>query len=229
MDYQYIKYEIKDDIAQVTINRPEQRNALNRATLLELIDAFRQVDADQSIRCAILTGAGKVFVGGADLNELSVMSALDYLEYGNLYNVLNRLIRENSKPVIGAVNGHALGGGNVMILSCDIIVASERAKFAVLLGEAYTAQKAQEMGLVNRVVPAEEVISTAQAIAKSIRAKSPLAIRMAKRALTLGNQYEPDAASEMQMPIMSLLYSGHDQKEGMKAFFEKRPPEYTGR
>ena len=96
MDYQYIKYEIKDDIAQVTINRPEQRNALNRATLLELIDAFRQVDADQSIRCAILTGAGKVFVGGADLNELSVMSALDYLEYGNLYNVLNRLIRETS-------------------------------------------------------------------------------------------------------------------------------------
>lgn len=158
--------------------------------------------------------------------------------------------------MIGAVNGHALGGGNVMILSCDIIVASERAKFAVpeinlgifggasvlprlvgryqaaelvLLGEAYTAQKACEMGLVNRVVPPEEVIPTAQAIADGIRAKSPLAIRMAKRALTLGNQYEPGAASEMQLPIMSLLYSGHDQKEGMRAFFEKRAPEYTGR
>ena len=256
MDYQYLKYELRDGIAWVTINRPEQRNALNRATLLELIDAFRRVDADEGVRVAILTGAGKVFVGGADLNELSVMSALDYLDYGNLYNVLNRLIREGCKPVIGAVNGHALGGGNVMILSCDIIVASERAKFAVpeinlgifggasvlprlvgryqaaemvLLGEAYTAQKAYELGLVNRVVPPEEVVSTAQSIAEGIRAKSPLAVRMAKRALILGNQYEPGAASEMQLPIMSLLYSGHDQKEGMRAFFEKRAPEYTGR
>ena len=256
MDYQYLKYELRDGIAWVTINRPEQRNALNRATLLELIDAVRRVDADEGVRVAILTGAGKVFVGGADLNELSVMSALDYLDYGNLYNVLNRLIREGGKPVIGAVNGHALGGGNVMILSCDIIVASERAKFAVpeinlgifggasvlprlvgryqaaemvLLGEAYTAQKAYELGLVNRVVPPEEVVSTAQSIAEGIRAKSPLAVRMAKRALILGNQYEPGAASEMQLPIMSLLYSGHDQKEGMRAFFEKRAPEYTGR
>lgn len=256
MDFQYLKYELRDGIAWVTIDRPEQRNALNRATLLELIDAFQRVDADEDVRVAILTGAGKVFVGGADLNELSVMSALDYLDYGNLYNVLNRLIREGGKPVIGAVNGHALGGGNVMILSCDIIVASERAKFAVpeinlgifggasvlprlvgryqaaemvLLGEAYTAQKAYELGLVNRVVPPEEVVSTAQSIAEGIRAKSPLAVRMAKRALILGNQYEPGAASEMQLPIMSLLYSGHDQKEGMRAFFEKRAPEYTGR
>lgn len=256
MDFQYLKYELRDGIAWVTIDRPEQRNALNRATLLELIDAFKRVDADEDVRVAILTGAGKVFVGGADLNELSVMSALDYLDYGNLYNVLNRLIREGGKPVIGAVNGHALGGGNVMILSCDIIVASERAKFAVpeinlgifggasvlprlvgryqaaemvLLGEAYTAQKAYELGLVNRVVPPEEVVSTAQSIAEGIRAKSPLAVRMAKRALILGNQYEPGAASEMQLPIMSLLCSGHDQKEGMRAFFEKRAPEYTGR
>jgi enoyl-CoA hydratase len=256
MDFQYLKYELRDGIAWVTIDRPEQRNALNRATLLELIDAFKRVDADEDVRVAILTGAGKVFVGGADLNELSVMSALDYLDYGNLYNVLNRLIREGGKPVIGAVNGHALGGGNVMILSCDIIVASERAKFAVpeinlgifggasvlprlvgryqaaemvLLGEAYTAQKAYELGLVNRVVPPEEVVSTAQSIAEGIRATSPLAVRMAKRALILGNQYEPGAASEMQLPIMSLLYSGHDQKEGMRAFFEKRAPEYTGR
>lgn len=256
MSYKYIEYKVEEGIAWVIINRPEQRNALNRETLLELIDAFRAVDADESARVAILTGNGKVFVGGADLKELQVMSALDYLEYGNLYNVLNGLIRENSKPVIGAVNGHALGGGNVMVMSCDIIVASERAKFAVpeinlgifggasvlpriigrnqaaelvFLGEAYTAQKAHELGIVNRVVAAEEVLPTAVSIAESIKAKSPLAIRMAKRALILGNQYEPGAASEMQLPIMSLLYSGHDQKEGMTAYFEKRSPEYTGR
>lgn len=256
MDYQYIKYENDLGTAWVTINRPEQRNALNRETLLELIDVFQAIDKDDSVRVAILTGAGKVFVGGADLKELSVMSALDYLDYGNLYNVLNGAIRENSKPVIGAVNGHALGGGNVLILSCDIIVASERAKFAVpeinlgifggasvfpriigryqaaelvFLGEAYTAQRAYELGIVNRVVAPEEVLSTATAFADKIKEKSPLAIRMAKRALTIGNTYEPGTASEMQLPLMSLLYSGHDQKEGMQAFFEKRTPNYTGK
>jgi enoyl-CoA hydratase/carnithine racemase len=109
------------------------------------------------------------------------------------------------------------------------LVGRYQAAEMVLLGEAYTAQKAYELGLVNRVVPPEEVVSTAQSIAEGIRAKSPLAVRMAKRALILGNQYEPGAASEMQLPIMSLLYSGHDQKEGMRAFFEKRAPEYTGR
>ena len=256
MSYQYLEYKNDQGTAWVTINRPEQRNALNRETLLELIDVFQAIDKDDSVRVAILTGAGKVFVGGADLKELSVMSALDYLDYGNLYNVLNRLIRENSKPVIGAVNGHALGGGNVLVLSCDIIVASERAKFAVpeinlgifggasvlprivgryqaaemvLFGEAYTAQRGYELGIVNKVVAPEEVVSPAAALAESIKAKSPLAVRMAKRALTVGNQYEPGAASEMQLPLMSLLYSGHDQKEGMQAFFEKREPQYTGR
>ena len=96
MSYQYLQYENRDGVAWVTINRPEQRNALNRDTLLELIDAFGAIDRDDTVRVAILTGAGKVFVGGADLKELSVMSALGYLDYGNLYNVLNGLIRENS-------------------------------------------------------------------------------------------------------------------------------------
>ena len=99
----------------------------------------------------------------------------------------------------------------------------------VLFGEAYTAQRGYELGIVNKVVAPEEVVSTAAALAESIKAKSPLAVRMAKRALTVGNQYEPGAASEMQLPLMSLLYSGHDQKEGMQAFFEKREPQYTGR
>ena len=105
MSYQYLEYKNDQGTAWVTINRPEQRNALNRETLLELIDVFQAIDKDDSVRVAILTGAGKVFVGGADLKELSVMSALDYLDYGNLYNVLNRLIRENSSQSSGLSTG----------------------------------------------------------------------------------------------------------------------------
>ena len=256
MDYKYIEYIVESGTAWVYINRPEQRNALNRDTLLELIDAFQSIDRDEGIRVAVFSGRGKLFVGGADLKELAVMDSFDYMAYGNLYNVLNNAIRGNSKPVIGALNGHALGGGNVLILSADIIVAADGAKLAVpeinlgifggasvlpgivgryvaselvLLGEAYTAQRAYELGIVNKVVPAEELISIVTEMAEKIKAKSPIAIKMAKKALSIGNRFDPETAAEFQLPLMSLLYSGHDQKEGMNAFFEKRPPQYTGR
>lgn len=256
MEYKNIDLENKDGTAWVYINRPEQRNSLNKATLLELIDAFKSINEDTTTKVAVLTGRGKVFVGGADLKELVSMDAIDYLEYGNLYNTLNKMIRENEKPVICAVNGHALGGGNVLVLSTDIIVAADNAKLAVpeinlgifggasilpsiigryraaelvLMGEAYTAQRAYEMGLVNRVVPADELINVVNEIAEKIKDKSSLAVRMAKKALNIGNRYDVNTASDFQLPIMSLLYSGHDQKEGMQAFFEKRPPVYIGR
>lgn len=256
MGYQYVDYTVDSGIAWVYINRPEQRNALNRDTLVELIDIFQSIDRDESVRVAIFSGRGKLFVGGADLKELAAMDSIDYFAYGNLYNILNKSIRDNSKPVIGALNGHALGGGNVLILSADIIVAAEGAKLAVpeinlgifggastlpgivgryvaselvLLGEAYTAQRAYELGIVNRVVPAEELTAAVTEIAEKIKAKSALAIKMAKKALSIGNRFDAETASELQLPLMSLLYSGHDQKEGMNAFFEKRPPQYKGR
>ena len=257
MGYKYVDFSIKENVAWVYINRPEQRNALNGETLKELIEIFQSIDTNEDVRVAVLSGHGKVFVGGADLKEMAHLSALDYMEkFGTVYNVLNKSIRENSKPVIGMVNGHALGGGNVLILSCDMIVAADKAKFGlpeihlgifggaflmptlvgryraselVLLGEAYSAQQGYEMGIVNKVVPAEELLSTVEGMAKAICAKSPLAVKMAKKAMIAGLQYNINTASEMQLPMMSLLYSGHDQKEGMNAFFEKRDPVYTGK
>lgn len=256
MGYQYLDVTIKENVAWVYINRPEQRNALNSATLNELIDAFQAIDSDEAVRVAVLSGHGKVFAGGADLSEMVHLSALEYMEFGGNYNALNKSIRENSKPVIGMVNGHALGGGNILVLSSDIIVASDKAKFAlpeinlgifgggfimpsivgryraaelIFMGEAYTAQRAFDMGIVNRIVPGEELLSTVEAMAKSICAKSPLAIKMAKKALIAGTLYNINTASEMQLPLMSLLYNSHDQKEGMNAYFEKRAPVYTGK
>jgi enoyl-CoA hydratase len=256
MTYQFVDFAVRENIAWVYINRPEQRNALNFATLCELIDVFRTIDDDDTVRVAVLSGHGKVFVGGADLKEMAHLSALEYMKFGGYYNTLNKSIRENSKPVIGMINGHALGGGNILALSADIIVASDKVKFAlpeinlgifgggfimpsivgryraaelVFLGEAYTAQQAFEMGIVNRVVPSEELLPTVEAMTKAICAKSPLAIKMAKKALIAGMLYNINTASEMQLPLMSLLYSGHDQKEGMNAFFEKRDPVYTGK
>ena len=255
-NYEFLQYENNDGIAWVRINRPEVRNALNKATLLELIDVFSAINGDESVNVVLFTGNGKCFVGGADMKEIVDMPPFEYMEYGDLYARLNKLIRENSKPVIGVVNGHAMGGGNILIMSADIIVASERAKFCcpeihlgifggaallpsvvgryraaelVLLGEAYTAEQAREMGIVNKVVAPEELEQTALEYATKINAKSPSAVRMAKKALIAGALYDINTSADMQLPLLAMLYAGHDQKEGMNAFFEKRDPQWTGK
>ncbi len=256
MDYKYLKVTQEGPVAIVSINRPEQRNALNTETLYELIDAFTCIDRDASVRAAILTAVGKAFVGGADLKEMVHMDSMDYMAFGSIYTKLNKSIRENKKPVIAAVNGLAFGGGNVMLLSADIVLASEKAKFGlleinlgifggaylmpsligryraselVLTGDVYTAQQAYEMGIVNHVLPPDELMPAAMEMAKKISAKAPAAVAFAKKSLLNGTKYDVDTACDMQLPLMSILYSGHDQKEGMNAFFEKREPQYTGR
>lgn len=253
--YKYLEYTNDDGIAWVYINRPEQRNALCKDLLFELIDVFKKIHKDESVRVGILSGNGSVFIGGADLKEMVAMNPFEYMEFGNIYAELNKAIGENSKPIIGAVNGHALGGGNVLVMSADIIVAAENAKFAlpeinlgifggaaimpsivgkyraaelVLLGEAYTAKDAHEMGIVNKVVPLEKLTETVTEIAEKIKEKSPLAIKTAKQALIAGSIYDINTASSFQLPLMAMLYSSHDQKEGMNAFFEKRNPEFKG-
>jgi len=256
MKYQYLKYEVNGGIAVVTINRPEQRNALSIDVMKEMINAFNTISADDDIKVAVLTGAGKVFAGGADLKEMVVMNPVEYIEFGELFNQMNLAIRENSKPVIAAVNGHAIGGGNVLMMSADIIIASEKAKLGlpeinlgifggaallpsiigrykaselVLLGESYTTEYAKELGIVNYVVAPEDVMSKAIEIASKIAEKSPIAVKMAKKVLIAGNLTDINSASLYQLSLMSVLYSSHDQKEGMNAFLEGRAPEYNGK
>lgn len=256
MPYQYFELRIEDGIAWVYINRVDKRNALCRGLLEEAISLFQELDKDDKVRVIILTGNGKTFVAGADIQEMSAMNPVEYLDYGKVYGRLNAAVRENSKPVIGAINGVALGGGNILALSCDIIVAADNAKFAlpeihlgifgggalmprvvgryraselVLLGEAYSANEAMEMGLVNKVVPLEELKPTVLEMANKIKAKSQLAVKLAKQAILSGFYYDFKSATEYQLALMAVLYGGHDQKEGMEAFLEKRAPVFTGR
>ena len=210
MVYKFLEYKNDAGIARVNINRPDKRNALCQELIEELIDVFTAIDVDEAVKVVILTGNGKTFVAGADIEAMSRLDAPGYIDYGGLFNKLVKTVRENNKPVIAAVNGFAFGGGNVLALACDIIVAAENAKFSqpeihlgifgggallpqlvgryraaeiVLLGDAYTAQEAYEMGLANKVVPLEELEETVVVMASKICSKSPLAVKLGKKTI----------------------------------------------
>ena len=256
MPYQFFEVNHENGTAWVHINRAEKRNALCRAVLEEAIEIFQNLGVDPDVRVIVLTGNGKTFVAGAHIQEMSTMGSLDYLDFGKMYTVLNSAIRDNPKPVIGAINGIAFGGGTILALSCDILIASEYAKFAlpeihlgifgggalmpklvgryrasemILTGDAYSAVDALNMGLVNKVVPAEELLQSARELADKIKAKSPSAVKCAKQAILNGFYYDFHSATNYQQALMAVLYGGHDQKEGMDAFLNKRAPNFTGK
>lgn len=255
MSYMFFEVKHEAQVAWVHINRTDKRNALCRSMLVEAAAIFQQLDADPDVRVIVLTGNGKTFVAGADITEMSTMGSLEYLDFSKLYTVLNSAIRDNTKPVIGAINGVAFGGGTILALSCDILIASEYAKFAlpeihlgifgggglmpkligryraaemILTGDAYSAEAAFNMGIVNKVVPAGELLAAAKELADKIKSKSPSAVRCAKQAILSGFYYDFHSATNYQQALMAALYGGHDQKEGMDAFLSKRIPQFTG-
>lgn len=255
MNYEFIEYKNMEGIARVNVNRPEKRNSLSQGLIEELVSVFEKINEDDTVRVVILTGNGKTFVAGADIEKMSKLDAPSYMEYGGLFNKMIKTIRENNKPVIAAVNGAAFGGGNVLALACDILVAADIAKFSqpeihlgifgggallpqligryraaeiVLLGDAYTAQEAREMGLVNKVVPLEELENTAVSMAKKICAKSPLAIKLGKKTVLTGTYNNLNTATDHNLALMSVMFGSKDQKEGMNSFLEKRTPVFTG-
>ncbi len=256
MAYQYMEYKNDNGIARVNINRPDKRNALCQELMEEMIDIFQKIDKDETVKVAVLTGNGKTFVAGADIAVMSQLNAPEYLEYGAiLYRVMDA-IRDNSKPVIAAVNGIAFGGGNVIVLACDIIIAADNAKFSqpeihlgmfgggaflpslvgryraseiVLLGDPYTAEEAYRMGLANKVVPLDELEKTVTEMAGKIAEKSPLAVRLGKKSLLGGTYSNLKDASAQNLALISVMFGSHDQKEGMKAFLEKRSPVWQGK
>jgi enoyl-CoA hydratase len=256
LTYQFFEVHHDNGTAWVHINRTDKRNALCRALLEEAIGIFHNLGDDPGVRVIVLTGNGKTFVAGADIQEMSTMTSLGYLEYGKIYSTLNSAIRDNPKPVIGAINGVAFGGGTILALSCDVLVASEQAKFAlpeihlgifgggalmpklvgryrasemILTGDAYSAADAFSMGFVNKVVPAEKLYETTRELVEKIKTKSPSAVRLAKQAILNGFYYDFHSATNYQQALMAVLYGGHDQKEGMEAFLNKRTPVFTGK
>lgn len=253
----------KNLVATITINRPDKLNALNSEVIGELIRVFHMllvpVKGEEMIRCAILTGAGKAFVAGADIAEMSEMTTAEAKYFSDAAHRLAALIEAAPFPVIAAVNGFALGGGCEIALACDFIYASEKAKLGqpevnlgvipgiggtqrlaqrvgiakarelIYTGDMVDAEKAREMGLVNEVFPAEELLAKTQQVAEKIARKGPLAISQAKRTMLRGVLPELTAGNELEAQAFAMLFGTADQKEGMRAFMEKRKAEFKGK
>ncbi|HKC18416.1 MAG TPA: enoyl-CoA hydratase-related protein [Candidatus Dormibacteraeota bacterium] len=257
MGYEHILLEIEAPIATITLNRAKVLNALSPELIGELTDALAQLDGDDTVRAAVLTGGPKVFAAGADIGDMAERTAVDQLRrdqtgrWGPLAGF--------SKPLLAAVNGYALGGGCEIALMCDLIVAGDTARFGqpeinlgiipgaggtqrwprtagkhvameiMLTGAAITAQRAYELGMVNKVVPAETTIEVTKRMARELAAKPPLAVRMAKEAVL--KAFETPLAEGLagERKSFYFLFASDDQKEGMRAFLEKRKGVFKGR
>ena len=259
MSWKNITFNQKEAIAIVTLNRPKVLNALNTETLNELHEIFTQLDSDTGVRVIIITGSGKAFIAGADISEMNTYSPEEARAFSQLGHKTMDAIQNTGKPVIAAINGFTLGGGLELALSCDILIASEkavlglpevnlgliqgfggtqrlprligkaRAKELIFTGEALKAQKACEIGLVNRVVPQEELLPEAEKMAQLISAKGPVALTLAKRAIESGYDVPLSDGCRNEIDAFVESFGSKDRDEGIKAFLEKRKPLFTGK
>ena len=241
-----------DKVAVLTISRPKALNALNSETLTELDLAIDEIAKDDDIYAVIVTGEGKAFVAGADITEMKDLDTMGGRRFGILGNKVFRKLENLEKPVIAAVNGFALGGGCELSMACDIRIASSKAKFGqpesglgitpgfggtqrlprlVGLGMAkeliYTAKiiradEALRIGLVNKVVEPEELLTEAKALATTIAGQAPIAVRLCKAAINKGTQLDMDSAISYESEIFGECFSTEDQTSGMTAFIEKK-------
>ena len=257
MSFANLLFEKRDNIAIVTMNRPKALNALNNDTLRELDAALTLIRDDAGVKGGIITGSGKAFVAGADISQMADYSSEQgraYMEFAQ--DVFNR-IELMGKPFIAAVNGYALGGGCELAMACDLRLAAESAVFGqpevnlglipgfggsqrlprlvgigiarelIYTGRNVKAEEARAIGLANRVVPAEALLDEALAMMRTIAAKSGIAVRYAKIAINRGADTDIYKALELEKDLIALCFATEDQKEGCRAFLEKRPPRFT--
>jgi enoyl-CoA hydratase len=257
MSYTTILTEIRGRVGLVTLNRPEAMNALNPTILSELMDALAIFDANEAIGAMVLTGNERVFAAGADIKEMAEASE-EQMRQSPSIGLFDR-IREIKKPIIAAVSGWALGGGCELAMSCDMIVASEKAKFGqpeitigvipgaggtqrlthavgkavamemVLNNRTLSVAEAFQFGLVNRVVPVENFLDDALSLAEEIAGRAPMAVRAGKEAVNAVFEGSLTAGLELEKDLFYKLFSTQDQKEGMQAFIEKRKPNWQGK
>ena len=260
MTYRNLLFEKEDSIGLLTINRPQVLNALNRETMTEISQVVGKIATDPEVAVLIITGAGeKSFVAGADISEMRTLSALEGRAWSKFSQATFNAIENLPQPVIAAVNGYALGGGCELAMSCDIRIASDKAKFGqpeVLLGvvaafagtqrlprligkgrakellftgDQIDAAEACRIGLVNKVVPAGELLTAAKELAAKIISRGPVAVQLCKAAVNEGLDMDLESAQAYEAEVFGLCFATADQKEGMNAFVEKRPAKFTGK
>jgi enoyl-CoA hydratase len=256
-DYQFIKVTVEGLIATIQLNRPEVLNALNLQLMDEVLSALDSLEKDDQVRCVVITGNERAFAAGADIKEMAGASSTEMLQRDQFAR-WDR-IRRFKKPLIAAVSGYALGGGNELAMLCDMIVASETAQFGqpeinigvmpgaggtqrltravgkaiamemVLAGRMLSAREAMQYGLVNRVVPIEVYLTEAKRLAAQIAEKAPISVQLAKDAVLKAFDVPLQEGLHFERKNFYLLFGTEDQKEGMAAFVEKRKPDFKGK
>jgi enoyl-CoA hydratase len=255
-EYELVMTEIHQRVGIVQLNRPRAANALNSVLLGELMDALGAFDRAEEVGALVIAGKERVFSPGADIKEIMSASAVELWLQDRI--ALFHRIREIQKPIVAAVSGFCLGGGNELAMACDMIVAAENAQFGqpeinlgvipgaggtqrltwavgkavamemILNSRTLTAQEALQLGFVNRVVPVERCLEEAVALAAEIAQRAPLAVRMAKAMVNRAWEAFLRDGIEEERRAFYLLFSSQDQREGMAAFTEKRKPEWKG-
>ncbi len=257
MDYKYLIVEQKEKIGYIKFNRPEVLNAINVETILEIEKVMHEFNDNKDILVIIITGEGKAFVAGSDISKLTQMDSLKAREYSQIGQRVLSFIENVEKPVIAAVNGFALGSGCEIAMACDIRIASEKAKFGqpevklgiipghtgsqrlprlvgvgkakelIFTGDVIDAAEALRIGLVNKVTTPESLMEEAENLAKKIIANGPTSVRIAKTVINRGIDTNLTTANSYEMEAFSMLFSTDEAKEGMKAFMEKRKPNWN--
>ena len=256
---QTVRFEKKDNIALVTIDRPEALNALNSTVIAELEQVVTELENDSTVRAMILTGEGRSFVAGADIGEQYPLDLDGGRRWGQRGSALFRRMERLEFPTIAAVNGFALGGGCELAMSCDIILASEKAKFGqpevglgitpgfsgtqrlprrvgvakakelIFSGRMVKADEAERIGLVNAVYTPEALLDGAMEMARSFAKNAPIAVKYAKACIDRGMQTDIDSGIAYENELFAMCFATADQKEGMGAFLEKRTAEFQNR
>jgi enoyl-CoA hydratase len=259
VELEHLLFE-KAPIATVTVNRPKALNALNVRVVEELAVVLREVRHDSTVRVLIVTGAGdRAFVAGADIAAMTTMSTVEGLEFSRLGHRVLQSMEELPIPIIAAVNGFALGGGLELAMACDMIIASDKARFGqpeinlalipgfggtqrlprrighararqlILTGDMIDAKTALEWGLINQIVAPDQLLASARQLAEKIVTKSSLTVREAKAALIAAATMTEDAGLKLEQQAFGVCFGSADRVEGTKAFVEKRDPKWQGK
>ena len=263
MQFETLLIDKKDEVALITLNRPAKRNAMSPQLHRDMTAALEQLRDDPGTKVLVITGAGDVFCAGMDLKEFFVALKDKPAEYEAVWKLAvewrSRTLRYYPKPVIAMINGFCLGGGCELAMSCDLRIASEKARFGqpeinlgiipggggtqrlthlvgesramelILTGEMIDAQTALQIGLVSRVFPADQLEAETMKIAEKMAEKSPIALRMAKEAVKTASRSTLDEGLRREIDLFALCFSSEDKDEGVRAFLEKRKPEFKGR